>query len=135
MSTKDERHRQLGMNPSTAASALKKDIMFSLIKRLDEDICYQCGKRIETVKELSVEHKTPWLHTENPKETFFDLGNIAFSHLSCNSRAARSPTRGTTKYPELIGASESRSPSKVANDRRRTYCPKKRKAQYKRTGR
>jgi hypothetical protein len=56
------------------------------------------GAEIESEKQLSIEHKIPWLDSENPISLFFDLENIAFSHLSCNSSAAR-PRE--TKHPSF----------------------------------
>ena len=38
---------------------------------------------------MSIDHKTPWLHSEDPRGLFFDIDNIAFSHKSCNYSAAR----------------------------------------------
>lgn len=73
----------------TACSRLRKSILFSILKEYGKNICFQCGKPIETENELSIEHKVPWLDSKNPKELFFDLNNIAFSHLSCNISAAR----------------------------------------------
>jgi hypothetical protein len=84
-----KKKEQLGMNPSTAQHRLKKNLMFSLVQRLGEDICFQCHEKIETVEELSVEHKIPWLDSEEPLSLFFDLENISFSHLACNCRAGR----------------------------------------------
>lgn len=85
---------QLGMHPATAAHKLKKKIMFSMMCVLGLDTCWQCGKKIETVDDLSVEHKIPWLDSDDPVGLYFDLNNIAFSHLSCNSGSARKK-RGT----------------------------------------
>jgi len=78
---------QLGMPHGTASNRLRKQVLFSLIKRLDEHYCYQCGAEITSVEELSMEHKTPWL--DNSPDLFWDLNNIAFSHPSCNYGAAR----------------------------------------------
>jgi len=92
---------QLGMNHATASGRLKKEIMFSLLQETGKDICFQCGERIERVEELSVEHKVPWLDSDNPVELFFDLDNIAFSHLSCNSaniRRKESPHGAERRY-------------------------------------
>lgn len=36
--------------------------------------------------DLSIEHKAPWLHRDSA--LFWDLDNIAFSHLACNVNAA-----------------------------------------------
>lgn len=80
---------QLGMHHATASSILKKNIMFSLLKETKRNFCYQCSSEIETVDELSVEHKVPYLDSHNPRELFFDLSNIAFSHLKCNIKAIR----------------------------------------------
>lgn len=76
----------LGMPHGTAANKLRKMIMFSLLKKYGENFCFKCGGEIETVDALSIEHKEPWLSAEEPKQSFFDLGNIAFSHLDCNIR-------------------------------------------------
>lgn len=106
MKIKDKRsnakkHKQLGMPIGTASSKLKKNILFSLIQKLGLDLCFQCNKSIETVKELSVEHKEPWLDSINPKEKFFDLDNISFSHLSCNVGAARQAPKQDIKHGTL----------------------------------
>ena len=77
---------QLGMSHGAAAGRLRKQIMFRLLQEAGEDVCYRCSKQIETADEMSIEHIVPWLNSDNPKELFFDLNNIAFSHLSCNVR-------------------------------------------------
>jgi hypothetical protein len=83
---------QLGMPIGTATGILRKNIMFSMMAALDLNKCFQCGNIIEQVEDMSIEHKEPWLDSENPKSKFFDLSNIAFSHLSCNSGASRKKT-------------------------------------------
>lgn len=80
---------QLRMSNGRAQHILRKMIMFQMIQKLGKDICFQCGKKIENIDELSIEHKIPWLDSENPIELFFDLDNIAFSHLKCNVLAVR----------------------------------------------
>jgi len=74
---------------------------FDLIKRLNLDLCYRCGYKIEHECELSIEHKESWLDSSNPKKLFFDLENIGFSHLSCNCKSARNVKRGTGKHPSV----------------------------------
>ena len=51
----------LGMSPGTAMSRLRKMILFQLVQRVGEDTCYRCGKKIESVEELSIEHKEQWI--------------------------------------------------------------------------
>lgn len=76
----------LGMPYGTASNRLRKMLLFKLVKEAGLNICYQCGEPIETPEELSIEHKKAWLNSDKPIDTFFDLDNIAFSHLSCNIR-------------------------------------------------
>lgn len=94
----EKKKNQLGSDAGTLAHQLKKDILFHYIKKADENICYQCGLKICNVSELSIEHKIPWLDSLNPKKLFFDLDNIAFSHLSCNVGARRK----TFKHPSVV---------------------------------
>lgn len=89
-----KKNDQLGMNFSTAQNRLRKDLLFSLVQRLGDDICYRCGEKIVSKEELSIEHKVDWLDSEHPSKLFFDLDNITFSHLSCNTRASRNPNKG-----------------------------------------
>jgi hypothetical protein len=99
MVTKAKALQVLGMPETMASARLKKQLMFHLAKKLGMDICYRCQNPIETVVEFSVEHKESWLLSDNPYETFFDLDNIAFSHLKCNIGAA---TRLNKQYPNEL---------------------------------
>lgn len=87
---------QLGMPIGTASNRLKKMILFKLLKDSGKNICFQCGEPIESADVLSIEHKISWLDSENPRELFFDLDNIGFSHLKCNIIAARHGTSRET---------------------------------------
>ncbi len=91
--TNDKKKEQLGMAPGTARNRLVKSMMFRMAKELDLLWCFQCGAEIEFEHELSIEHKEPWLDSDNPLKLYFDLDNIAFSHHSCNCSAARQPDR------------------------------------------
>ena len=73
---------QLGMPPGTAANRLRKNILFHLLCRLEENVCFRCKEKIQTVDDLSIEHKEPW--EGRSAELFWNLNNIAFSHLTCN---------------------------------------------------
>ena len=93
-----KKQEQLGMNPATAATRLKKMILFRMAQRLGEDVCFRCGVKIDRIDQFTVEHKEPWLDSEDPTGLFFSLDNIAFSHSSCNTLNSRSRS---TPYVEL----------------------------------
>lgn len=80
---------QLDMPYGTAYARLRKQVMFNLIQLCNLDICFQCGTSIDSLDDMSIEHKVPWLDSKSPRDLFFDLNNIAFSHLKCNVGAAR----------------------------------------------
>ena len=73
----------LGMSYGSACGKLRKQLLFSCVQRLGEDICFRCGNTIENIDNFSIDHKKYWLHTN--VELFWDLNNIAFSHLHCNN--------------------------------------------------
>jgi DNA-binding CsgD family transcriptional regulator len=93
MTTSEKKKKLLGMSHGKAAHRLWRAIMFRLIQQTKQDTCYRCNKPIETLEEFSIEHKEPWQHAKNPREVFFDLNNIAFSHKICNSRHGNSLIR------------------------------------------
>jgi hypothetical protein len=97
------------MNPGTARHRLVQDILFQLIQGTGQR-CFHCGGEL-TRETFSIEHKTPWIDSENPRELFFDLTNIGFSHLTCNVGAAR-------KAPKL---SEERLKAKRNESERKRY--------------
>jgi hypothetical protein len=84
-----KKQSQLGINPSTASHRLVKDILYSLVLKTDQNNCFQCGKPMSR-ETFSIEHRVPWLDSENPVGLFFDLDNISFSHKTCNYEAKRS---------------------------------------------
>ena len=84
-----KKEKQIGMPIGTATNRLRKSILFDLLRQTGKNKCFQCNQSIEDEKSLSIEHKIPYLDSENPVELFFDLKNIAFSHLKCNIGAAR----------------------------------------------
>ena len=83
----EKKNNMLGMPHGTAANRLRKNILFSLVCALKANECFQCGGVIQSVEDLSIEHKEPWMQANDPVESFFDLNNIAFSHLKCNASA------------------------------------------------
>ena len=84
MGKKDE---LLGMPFGTAMNKLRKALLFRMAQQLNLDQCYRCGNKINFVNDLSIEHKDSWQQADDPIKSFFDLDNIAFSHLRCNSVA------------------------------------------------
>lgn len=82
--TNKQKSEQLGMSFSMANHILRKQIIFHLMQKCGMDICYQCKEKIISVDDISIEHKQPWLYSRNPPEIFFDIENIAFSHVRCN---------------------------------------------------
>ena len=78
------------MSFSTADFRLKKLMLFSLLSRLSENICFRCNLPITTPDELTLEHKQPWLDVD--PSLFWDVNNISFSHPKCNSTAVRYDT-------------------------------------------
>ena len=97
-----KKKNQLGMDAGTASSILKKNILFSLLKEVGKNICFQCKESIDNVSDLSIEHKIPWLDSITPKELFFNLENIAFSHFKCNIRAGRRIKHICPSYAQYI---------------------------------
>jgi hypothetical protein len=85
MSNSNERRKQqLGMPYGTASNKLRKMLMFKFAQELGYDNCYACGLVIGSPEELSIEHIEPWEGRPHGTEKFWDLDNIAFSHLRCN---------------------------------------------------
>ena len=72
----------LGMPVGTAKARLLKNILFHLLQKHSENICFKCRKLIENVQELSIEHIEPWEGLS--VELFWSLENIAFSRRKCN---------------------------------------------------
>ena len=72
----------LGMPHGTANGRLRKNIIFHLLTKHGENVCVRCKRAIEKVEDLSIEHIKPWEGIS--ADLFWDLDNIAFSHLRCN---------------------------------------------------
>lgn len=83
----EDKTKQLGMPIGTASGRLRKELLFQLARKCGLTNCFRCGKEIAMAEDLSIDHKKPWLHSEDPKGLFFDLSNVAFSHKLCNSMA------------------------------------------------
>lgn len=114
---------QLGMNPSTAQHRLRMDLLFHLAVQTNHK-CYRCGEKLIR-KTFSIEHKINWLDSDDPVKNFFNIDNIAFSHLGCNVKASR-PRRAYQSREQLL--------EKKRQERRRKYNPEARRKKYLKTG-
>ncbi len=121
MANNEKKSLALGMSISTARVRLERDILYMLAVSQGHK-CYRCGTDMPR-DNFSVEHKEPWLNAEDPKATFFDLNNIAFSHHTCNSAAASRPTK---KFED--------DKARYKNRHSRLYSPVKRRERYLRLG-
>lgn len=88
MPTNTKKSAILGEPAGTANAKLRKSLLFALAGRLELLNCYRCEEPIEGIEEFSIDHMDAWQGAENPRQTFFDVENIAFSHLICNIKAA-----------------------------------------------
>lgn len=120
----------LGEPHGTANAKLRKQIIFNLAVRCGCDECYRCEKRIETMDDLSIEHKESWQSAPDPRAAFFDPNNIAFSHLRCNIGAGARPTKIFASEPERLRNKKRRWVNRQPKETLRTI----RHAQYARTG-
>jgi hypothetical protein len=127
----NKKKQQLGMNPSTAAHRLRVDLLFDFVIKAGYN-CYRCNKPL-TRDTFSIEHKEPWLDSDDPVEKYFDLNNIAFSHLSCNCRASGWPKRMYNTPEEIRKAQREYNRKSRA---KKSVCTKRRERQerYRRTG-
>lgn len=126
---KNKKREQLGMPFGTAANRLRKMLLFHLAVKLNLATCYRCGKCISSEAELSVEHKDAWLDSKDPVRRFFDMENIGFSHLRCNSGAARRSNKYATEQERIVA-------TRVldAGYKRRKYTRERRREKYRKTG-
>lgn len=98
MNRKERIFELLGMSQGTARHRLVKQLLFKYITLASDNFCYVCGEEITNISELSIEHKLPWENVS--ADLFWDLDNIAFSHLTCNQPHNRSgPKWDTIPHP------------------------------------
>ena len=123
----------LGINVSTASNKLVKDLLFNFIVETNKDECFRCGL-VLTRDNFSIEHKESWRLSTKPKETFFDLNNIAFSHLKCNSAHKDHERLPCGTVASYVRGCRCLSCKKANADRvKNKYSSEKRQLKYKRT--
>jgi hypothetical protein len=72
---------QLGMPFPTACARLRRIVLFQLLRELRRTACFRCGDEM-SVADFSLDHKVDCMHQD--PELFWDVTNIAFSHVRCN---------------------------------------------------
>lgn len=127
---------KLGMPYGTARHKLVKSLLWDFVCKAQQNKCFQCGTEILTIHDLSIEHKTFWETSDNPIELYFDIDNIAYSHLTCNMKAGSfkgGPSCGTeTKYKQ--GCRCALCVDSRAEMKKKYYTSEKRREKYFRTG-
>ncbi len=114
-----EKAKLLRMPYGTANGRLRKMLLFKLAGELGRLDCYRCdAEMIDSIEDFSIEHIEPWMSAEDPVEAFFDLDNIAFSHITCNVGAAN---REKTHCPQGHLYGKDRTCSKCQNGNRKRF--------------
>lgn len=88
MPKKSKKDKILGINASTARYRLVKILLWEYICAQGHANCCICGEEM-SLKNFTIEHRKPWASSEDPLRAYFDLANIGFACLSCNSRRGR----------------------------------------------
>lgn len=125
-----KRKEQLGIPLGTASARLRKALLFKCVQELNKDYCHQCKQKIKFLDEFSIEHVVPWLDSNDPKGLFYDLNNIAFSHMKCNIAAARKSNKKYFTAEERLEADRKLSREQA----RKTYTTERRRQKYRTTG-
>lgn len=120
----DKRKQQLGMHPATASARLLRDLLFNYVKR-ENNKCFRCNGELER-DNFSIEHKIPWLNSDNPVQLFYDLDNITYSHQRCNYSAHAVPHKLDLTDEERLA----RNRLKWAESKRANYCAEKRRQKF-----
>lgn len=76
---------KLDKSYGAAGTELRKRVIYHLAGKLGMLNCFRCKDEILDVADLSLDHKVPWRKAEDRVATFYDVENVAFSHLRCNS--------------------------------------------------
>lgn len=90
-----KKKQKLGMSHGTAYHRLMKDIIFNFVVTTGRNVCFRCGGEM-TRDDFSIEHKEAWLNSHSPVQKYFDLNNISFSHIRCNSKEASERNRSSS---------------------------------------
>jgi hypothetical protein len=116
----------LGMSFMSARQKLSRDLLFKFAVAAGH-LCFRCGRPLAR-ENFSIDHRENWSTAEDPKKTFFDLENVAFSHHDCNSRFTSRLIYKSKE--EAVRAQQEKSRLR----RRRVYDPSIRASRYRKTG-
>lgn len=97
-----KRGELLGVPFGTGQRRLAKSIMYNLASPVS---CFRCGKEV-LIEDFSIDHKAAWQKADNPKEAFFDVSNIAFSHINCNMAEGGRMSGGEGHYKAKLTAKD-----------------------------
>jgi hypothetical protein len=86
----------LGMPFGTACNKLRRMVMFDLLRRHEENVCFKCGKLILKAEDLTLEHKETW--QDGGSALFWDLNNIVFLTGNATCRKELSAERSWTGH-------------------------------------
>ncbi len=119
-----KKSQYLGVSMGTANQRLTRRILFHLLQKHQEDYCFKCKNKIETIEELTIEHIKPWLNKDS--NLFWDLNNVSFSHHKCNKvhTTSRKCAVGLfwCQHCRKCMSTESFGSPKDASGRKRSYC-------------
>lgn len=85
---REKKRKLLGMSEATARSRLHRMLLRVLIKEVFDGKCLRCNQTIHDDEEFHIDHIKSWAKAKNPRKTYFDVKNLAFSHAMCNKMAA-----------------------------------------------
>src|SRR5215831_14931417 len=96
--TNERRAKMLQMPFGTACHRLRKNVLFWVLHRHGENVCYRCNEVIEKTSDLSIEHKEPWL----------DVSAALFWNIEL-------PKKGVSKRLLLVGSLLSRTSERITH--------------------
>lgn len=94
---KRQRAELLGMPYGTAEKQLRKAIIYELAQQLGKNVCRWCNSAIDSPDDLAITHVQDW---QEDAASFWDLANVAFSHVSCAAE------RGGKRQEEVMSRIE-----------------------------
>ena len=129
----------LGMNFSTARQKLTRDLLWREIVRSGQNICHMCGQEMSR-DDFHISHIDPWMDSDSPSDSFFDLDNVSYAHARCNvaeyANRKRTGCGSYSKYRRGCRCPDCREAQRIAHKdyHRRTYTTEARRERYRKYG-